>query len=188
MKFKIIPLTSLFLLNHITVSAADQFQYVELTIVNVSIDEGSDSAGLGVEGKLKISDNFYANAAYQKLSNSDTENDRGFIGLGMKYEVNKYLVPFSQIDYVNINGKFKTSSDSLSLKQYRIGVGVAGSVSDIQYKLGLSRYFIEGNEVKDETIEFLEAFYSINNSFSVGGKAELADGGNIYGVGIRYRF
>jgi outer membrane autotransporter protein len=188
MKFKLIPLVPLFFLNSYTVSAADQFQYTELTKLNISPDEGRNLSGFGLEGKIKLSKNVYLNGAYQQYSNSESESNRGFIGLGYKYHLNNYLIPFSQLDYVNVDSKIIKENLSFSMKQYGFGVGIVGSVNNFQYKIGLSRYFIEESEVEDQTVKYLEAFYTATSSISIGGKAELTDDGDIYSLGIRYQF
>ena len=71
------------------------------------------------------------------------------------------------------------------MKQYRIGVGVAGSFASIHYKAGISRYVMDEENIDDETIQFIDINYKFTNLFSVIAKAEIMEDANIYPLSFK---
>lgn len=99
----------------------------------------------------------YLSVTYQKYGYSDIDTERSIFGLGAKYSVNKYLAPFGQLHYVYVKSKASGIS-LLSSKQWRPGIGVFGEYYKTQYKVGVARYYVEGDVIKDETVPLASSY------------------------------
>jgi hypothetical protein len=185
MKFSNIAIVSLFLSCNSFAVDGSQFQYIELSKVIVSSEDG-DSHGFGVEGKYEVQEYLYLNGAYQNCDDKWSDTERLMLGVGAKYDVNEYFIPFSQLDYIKIESEAKDYDFKFDNNQYRLGVGIAGAYKQFLYKVGVNRYFVEGGG--DETVKFVEASFMFGKSFSVLAKTELSDNGDIYSMGARYHF
>ena len=187
MKFIVFMLTSILFTNSVFSEEMNQFKYLELSKVKVSVDNDNGSFdGYGVEGKLDLGGSIYLNGSFQKYGNSVVDVSRRIIGIGAKYRVNDLFVPFGQIDSVSI----KSESYGLAFvsKQLRSGVGVSGELKNLQYKIGVSRYFIEGSDIDDETVRFVDLTTPINSKFAIGLRVESAADGEIYSLAGRYHY
>jgi len=189
MKYSKIALACLFFTCNSFAADNTQFQYIEITKILVSLDDYSDDMdGFGIEGKLALGDYSYINAAYQTYEDDFNHHERFMLGAGVKYEVNEYLIPFSQLDYMKLNAEAKGWEWKWDGKQYRLGAGVAGSYANVHYKVGLNRYFSDDSESNDFSVQFVDISYQFSDAFSVVARAEIESNTDMYSLGGRYNF
>ena len=188
MKLNILILTGAMLPFSAFSSDTNQFNYFELSKVDIPLDAPSeDLKGFGLDAKWSLNDTIYLSGIYQQYDNSTSDINRKIIGIGALTEINKYVIPFGQIDYIHLTSK--SFNSKATMNQWRLSAGISGALNHIGYKIGFSRYFVNENNVSDATVMLAEIFYSINNKFSIGVEAELGeDNTDIYSVAGRYHF
>ena len=192
MKFSNIAILCLFFTCNSFAADGRLFQYIELSKVINTMEEGDDTHGFKVAGKYEVIDYLYLNGSYSNLDNDFLETKEFAVGIGAKYDVNNYFIPFAQVDYL----KYKVELESFNYKDtitvYRYGVGLAGAYNNFLYKLGVNRYASTDSNGYYTTREFVETSYIFGKSFSVLAKVEFNydddDNEKLYTMGARYHF
>jgi len=174
-------------LNSAFSNESSHWNYLEVSRIILQSDtSGENPEGFGIDSKYTLNEMVYLTAAYQQYGTSSNDIDRILVGFGAKYTVNENVTPFAQFTYVDIESS--TSSLSVGINYWIIGLGVAGEFEKISYKAGLNRYVESSLNAADDTGFFIEAYYSINNEFSAGLEVESIDNKELYNIAIRYHF
>lgn len=173
--------------NQVVATENNQDNYLEISRVVLTSDEMSDDfKGFGIESKYSINTNMYLNTTYQNYGVSDTDIDRIKVGVGGEYAVNEYVSPLGQLDYVYVDSK--SNNFSAVIKYWIIGIGISGSIDNLTYKAGISRYQAISAEIESDTGHFAEVFYSFSNNLSAGFKVESADESDMRHISVRYNY
>ena len=168
----------------------DHWNYVEASrLVLKSDDNSQDEEGYGLGAKYALDDIFYLSGMYQVYDIGASDVDRYILGIGGRYNINNQLIPYAQLDRVKI--KVKSKFGNADVDYWIISAGISGTLRNFGYKLALTQYeaISENLGSGSESGYYVEAYYSINKTISLGVEIEsINDTGDFYNYGFRYHF
>lgn len=145
---------------------------MELSRVVIKSDDSSEERdGFAFDAKYTLTDIFYLSGIYYQYSDSDFDYDRYLLGFGGKYEINKQLIPYAQIEHVTLDADSRYGSDNV--KYWILGVGLSGRYNRIGYKVALTHYEAISDTIEKYSGYYAEIYFSINKKYLLAQKLNL---------------
>ena len=168
----------------------DRWNYLEISRVEVDLERGGNLNGYGVDAKFSLNNIFYLSGTYQDYSSSDIADvNRYLFGFGARYEINKLLTPYAQIEHVTVDSTRRYSNTSVNLNYWMLGAGISGVTNGFGYKLAITHYEAISDTLDNYSGYYAEIYYAINKKASLGMEVEHQnDSGDVYSYAFRYHY
>jgi hypothetical protein len=166
---------------------AMSYSFIDLGYIAADIDGASSNPdGFALRGSVGFAEQFFAFAAYSKLSASGVDVDQTTVGLGGHYGLSDNLDLVGRAGWLNADGS--GPGGSLSDDGYVLSAGLRGRVgTSVELEAGVA-YADFGGSIGDDTSFAVGGRYYFTRNIAVGAEYQDDGDGSVIFLGGRYSF
>lgn len=170
------------------------YDYASVGYSQADVDnsDGFQPAGFKIFASKTISDSFFLNGTFSRLSDDveafDLDFDEASLGFGYRYGLTRSTDVYGTLsyEYVKLTAKVGSRSESIDDNGYGLTAGVRTMLTR-SFELRGAVKFIDVDEGSDTGVS-VAADYFFTDQLAIGAEASIGDDVNTYGVNLRYNF
>lgn len=171
---------------------ANDWDYIEVDMLQVSGGGSSDYKGYGVELSKELGHSFFVDLGYYSYDMDRSYGKVGFnrslVGAGYKTSVSENIDFFAQLSFVTLTPINDTTNFGSSSNYTDLGVGIQGRYQQFGYKVALINSQSSESNGSSNSGSTLDLFYHITESWSAGFNVESFEHEDEKSIFARYHF